>query len=152
MAYGCPIVPAAPVQASHPSASQGRPPYSRQIDSDSRNPPNAAATTNAVASRNSENAGERSGTNRRATGPGTAHYAKRLDVTMMTQVGGRERTEAEYARLLERAGWEVAETWVPEEGPFVHTHPGAGRGFRHSPQQGPPGAPRPMLPYVGQPL
>lgn len=38
-------------------------------------------------------------------GPSTPHYAKRLDVTMMTQVGGRERTEKEYSTLLEESGW-----------------------------------------------
>lgn len=51
-------------------------------------------------------------------GPGTPHFAKRLDVTMMAQVGGRERTEAEYAALLERADWELVERWTPEEGPL----------------------------------
>lgn len=49
-------------------------------------------------------------------GPGTSHDAKRLDIAMMVQTGGRERTKAEYARLLERAEWELVETWVPEEG------------------------------------
>lgn len=52
-------------------------------------------------------------------GPKTSHFAKRLDMTMMVHVGGRERTEPEYARLLERAGWELEETWVPEEGPLT---------------------------------
>lgn len=42
-------------------------------------------------------------------GPSTSHYAKRLDVTMMTQVGGRERTRDEYRVLLEGAGWELEE-------------------------------------------
>lgn len=51
-------------------------------------------------------------------GPGTSHDAKRLDITMMTQVGGRERTEGEYGRLLERSGWVLEETHVPEEGPL----------------------------------
>lgn len=51
-------------------------------------------------------------------GPGTAHYAKRLDMAMMVQVGGRERTEDEYATLLADAGWRHVETWVPEEGPL----------------------------------
>lgn len=51
-------------------------------------------------------------------GPGTSHYAKRLDVVMMVQTGGRERTREEYADLLERAGWELVETWVPKEGPL----------------------------------
>lgn len=52
-------------------------------------------------------------------GPGTPHYAKRLDIAMMVQTGGRERTEAEYERLFERTGWRVVETWVPEEGPLT---------------------------------
>jgi hypothetical protein len=39
-------------------------------------------------------------------------------MTMMVHVGGRERTEAEYAALFEKAGWELVETWVPEAGPF----------------------------------
>jgi hypothetical protein len=51
-------------------------------------------------------------------GPSEPHHAKRLDVTMMTQVGGRERTEEEYSTLLERSGWRLAETWAPEEGPI----------------------------------
>lgn len=49
-------------------------------------------------------------------GPGTSHFAKRLDITMMAQVGGRERTKEEYERLLDRTGWEFVETWAPEEG------------------------------------
>lgn len=51
-------------------------------------------------------------------GPGMPHYAKRLDITMMVQTGGRERTEEEYAALLEQTGWGFVETWVPEEGPL----------------------------------
>lgn len=50
-------------------------------------------------------------------GPSTPHHAKRLDVTMMTQVGGRERTESEYETLLDRAGWALEETWA-ESGPI----------------------------------
>lgn len=49
-------------------------------------------------------------------GPGTPHFAKRRDITMMVQVGGRERTEEEYVSLLERAGWEFVETRVPDGG------------------------------------
>lgn len=49
-------------------------------------------------------------------GPGTPHDAKRRDITMMVQTGGRERTKGEYASLLERADWELVETWVPDEG------------------------------------
>lgn len=43
-------------------------------------------------------------------GPSTSHYAKRLDVTMMTQVGGRERTKQEYSTLLDQAGWHLGAT------------------------------------------
>lgn len=49
-------------------------------------------------------------------GPSSSDPAKRLDVTMMTQVGGRERTEAEYSTLLEQAGWRLEERWTPEDG------------------------------------
>lgn len=51
-------------------------------------------------------------------GPTTSHYAKRLDVTMMTQVGGRERTREEYSGLLERAGWTLEEVRNPDDGPL----------------------------------
>lgn len=51
-------------------------------------------------------------------GPKASHFAKRLDMTMMVHVGGRERTEGEYAELFERADWELVETWIPEEGPL----------------------------------
>lgn len=43
-------------------------------------------------------------------GPKTDHFAKQLDVTMMVLLGGRERAEAEYVTLLDRAGWEHVET------------------------------------------
>lgn len=49
-------------------------------------------------------------------GPEAAHDAKRLDVTMMTQVGGRERTEGEYATLLDRSDWTLEERYVPDDG------------------------------------
>lgn len=49
-------------------------------------------------------------------GPGTSHFAKRLDITMMVQVGGRERTNEEYETLLDRTGWKLVETMVPEAG------------------------------------
>ena len=49
-------------------------------------------------------------------GPETPHHSKRLDITMMTQGGGRERTEREYAALLERSGWKMEETWTLEDG------------------------------------
>lgn len=51
-------------------------------------------------------------------GPGTSHYAKRIDITMMTQVGGRERTLEEYRDLLHRSGWELEGTWVDDDSPM----------------------------------
>lgn len=51
-------------------------------------------------------------------GPGTSHYAKRLDVDMMVLTGGHERTYAEHAALLDAADWRPVETWEPEEGPI----------------------------------
>jgi hypothetical protein len=51
-------------------------------------------------------------------GPSTPHPAKRLDVTMMAQVGGRERTAAEYSTLLDQSGWRLETRWVPEDGPL----------------------------------
>jgi O-methyltransferase domain/Dimerisation domain len=38
----------------------------------------------------------------------TPHFAKMLDLDMMIFVGGRERTEREFAALLDRAGFRVA--------------------------------------------
>ncbi len=38
-------------------------------------------------------------------GPDTPHFAKLFDIHMMCWGTGRERTEGEYARLLEAAGW-----------------------------------------------
>ena len=35
------------------------------------------------------------------------HFAKALDLDMLLFVGGRERTEAEYASLLDRSGFEL---------------------------------------------
>ena len=51
-------------------------------------------------------------------GPEESHFAKRLDMTMMVHVGGRERTLAEYERIFERAGWTLVERWEPPEGPM----------------------------------
>jgi hypothetical protein len=53
------------------------------------------------------------------------HWAKRLDATMLVQMGGRERTEAEYEDLLARADWDHVETHVPDEGPLsvIETSP-----------------------------
>lgn len=50
-------------------------------------------------------------------GPDASHYAKRLDVAMMAHTGGRERTEAEHAALLERSGWTLDDRWEPEGTP-----------------------------------
>jgi len=33
-------------------------------------------------------------------------------------MGGRERTRDEYDSLFERAGWTLADEWVPPEGPL----------------------------------
>ena len=38
-------------------------------------------------------------------GPDTPHFAKLFDIHMMCWGTGRERTEGEYARLLDAAGW-----------------------------------------------
>lgn len=51
-------------------------------------------------------------------GPNESHFAKRLDMTMMVHVGGRERTEAEYSALFEESGWTLEDTWVPSDGPL----------------------------------
>jgi hypothetical protein len=51
-------------------------------------------------------------------GPEQSHFAKKLDVAMLAHMGGRERTRAEYASLFERAGWTLADQWVPPEGPM----------------------------------
>jgi len=51
-------------------------------------------------------------------GPAQSHFSKKLDMTMLVHMGGRERTRAEYASLLERAGWTIADEWVPPEGPM----------------------------------
>ncbi|MEA1932240.1 MAG: methyltransferase [Euryarchaeota archaeon] len=40
-------------------------------------------------------------------GPDRPGFAKRLDMTMLVHMDGRERTDAEYRSLLEKAGWEV---------------------------------------------
>jgi hypothetical protein len=45
--------------------------------------------------------------------PGTPHFSKLFDIHMMCWGTGRERTEDEYASLLERAGWKYLATWFP---------------------------------------
>jgi O-methyltransferase domain/Dimerisation domain len=46
-------------------------------------------------------------------GPDASHFAKVFDIHMMCWGTGRERTEDEYARLLEAAGWKQAGSWYP---------------------------------------
>jgi len=46
-------------------------------------------------------------------GPDTPHFAKLFDIHMMIAVTGRERTIAEYAGLLQGAGWKYLQTWYP---------------------------------------
>ena len=50
-----------------------------------------------------------------APGPHEAHLAKLFDIHMMCWGTGRERTEAEYARLLEAAGWKYYRTPYPND-------------------------------------
>lgn len=50
------------------------------------------------------------------TEPDVPHFAKLFDIHMMCWGTGRERTEAEYAALLERAGWKYRQTWYPPSG------------------------------------
>lgn len=51
-------------------------------------------------------------------GPEASHFSKQLDMTMLVQMGGRERTLAEYEALFERAGWALGDQWEPPEGPM----------------------------------
>jgi len=51
-------------------------------------------------------------------GPDHPHLAKLMDVHMMVAVGGRERTEEEYAELFEAAGFEHVETHRMEQLPM----------------------------------
>lgn len=46
----------------------------------------------------------------------TAHFSKMYDINMMVATGGRERTFSEYSAILEQAGWDCIETWLPEDG------------------------------------
>lgn len=43
----------------------------------------------------------------------TPHFAKLYDIHMMCWGAGRERTSAEYAALLNEAGWQYVDTWFP---------------------------------------
>lgn len=49
-------------------------------------------------------------------GMDTPHAAKLFDLHMMSWGPGRERTEDEYAALLQSAGWTYAATWYPAQG------------------------------------
>jgi len=51
-------------------------------------------------------------------GPEQSHFSKQLDVAMLAHMGGRERTRDEYATLLSRADWTIADERVPPEGPM----------------------------------
>lgn len=46
-------------------------------------------------------------------GPETPHFSKLFDIHMMCALTGRERTEKEYAALLERAGLQYVKTHYP---------------------------------------
>lgn len=46
-------------------------------------------------------------------GPNESHFAKLFDIPMMCWGSGRERTENEYARLLDAAGWKHTGSWYP---------------------------------------
>ncbi len=46
-------------------------------------------------------------------GADTPHFAKLFDIHMMCWGTGRERTEGEYARLLEAAEWKCVGSWYP---------------------------------------
>jgi O-methyltransferase domain/Dimerisation domain len=46
-------------------------------------------------------------------GPREPHFAKLFDIHMLCWGTGRERTEAEYARLLEAAGFRHVNSWYP---------------------------------------
>jgi hypothetical protein len=47
-------------------------------------------------------------------GPTESHFAKLFDIHMLCWGPGRERTEPEYAELLQAAGWKHELTWYPE--------------------------------------
>jgi hypothetical protein len=45
--------------------------------------------------------------------PEVPHFSKLFDVHMMCWGTGQERTEAQYVRLLERAGWNSSGSYYP---------------------------------------
>jgi hypothetical protein len=49
-------------------------------------------------------------------GPETPHFAKLFDIHMMCWGTGRERTNEEYADLLNKAGWKYVNTFFPSSG------------------------------------
>jgi len=49
-------------------------------------------------------------------GPETPHFAKLFDIHMMCWGTGRERTNEEYAELLNQAGWKYVNTFFPSLG------------------------------------
>lgn len=51
-------------------------------------------------------------------GPETPHFSKLFDIHMMCALTGRERTEKEYAGLLEKAGLQFVKTHYPPSGPI----------------------------------
>lgn len=46
-------------------------------------------------------------------GPNEPHFAKLFDIPMMCWGTGRERTEEEYASLLDAGGWKYVRSWYP---------------------------------------
>jgi hypothetical protein len=48
-------------------------------------------------------------------GPTEPHFSKLFDIQMMCWGTGRERTEDEYAGLLQAAGWTHFGSWYPRE-------------------------------------
>jgi hypothetical protein len=46
----------------------------------------------------------------------TPHFAKLFDIHMLCWGTGKERTEREYAELLQASGWRYVRTWLPAEG------------------------------------
>jgi len=48
-------------------------------------------------------------------GPNEPHFAKLFDIHMMCWGTGRERTEGEYAGLMEAAGWKYCRAWYPRD-------------------------------------
>lgn len=47
-------------------------------------------------------------------GPENPHFAKLFDIHMMCVLTGRERTEKEYAGLLEKAGLQYVQPYYPQ--------------------------------------